>query len=491
MITTQPAGQTSAAGGSYSFWVGVANGYQVSYQWYLNGTAIPGATTFQVEGYEDVTPQSAGTYTVVVTDGSGSTTSAPAVLTVNPVALPVIVEQPLSYQLEPGAQRDLQITTAYSPVTPTYQWYLNGTALPDGNDALYRIFNATSAAAGTYTVEVTNAAGTVTSIPATVTVGGSVAPTIYVQPASQTVNDGAALYLRVGVYGSGPLTYQWYLNGTALPESDVPGYTVYAASSGDAGNYTVTIANGAGSVTCATAVVTVLPSVAPAITTQPAGGSCPIDADETTLFVSATGSGAFTYQWYLNGVAVPNATSTSLAFAPYSDADAGTYTVTVTNAQGLSVTSDPAVEVTSSAPAAVPAFFQQPAGQTVVAGAPLSMVSHAFSSYADSSLTYQWMLNGTAIANGTQNVYSVPNASAADAGVYTCVCTSPGGDVTSAAANVVVLSTVAPTFLLQPVGAALNLSDEIELSAGASGTPSPTYQWYQGGVALPNATGPN
>jgi hypothetical protein len=490
VITSQPIGQSVDPGGYYYFAVDVPDGFNASYQWYLNGTAISGATSSSLVGY-NVTQQSAGNYTVVVTDNLGSETSVPALLTVNPVALPVIVEQPLSVNVAPGEEVDLQVTTGSSQVAPTYQWYLNGVAISGANAPLYIISGASSTNAGSYTVALTNAAGTVTSSAATVTVGPAIAPQIAVQPASQQVMPGTGFSVSVNAKGSAPLNYQWYLNGTALPQQGVyPSaiYTVDGASPENAGSYTVTVSNSAGAVTSAAANVTVLPAVSPVITTQPVGGSCPVNADETTLFVNATGTTNLAYQWYLNGVAVPNATSDSLAFAPYSEADAGTYTVTVTDGQGLSVTSVPAVEVTGSDPTPIPAFSRQPAGQTVVAGAPFSLGVDVVCTYSGSNLVYQWMLNGAAVANGTQSFYSVPSASAADGGTYTCVCTSPGGPTTSAAANVVILPAVEATFLQQPVGADLSPGDELQLVAVATGTPSPAYQWYQGGLALSGAT---
>ncbi len=79
-ITTQPQGRSVTAGGAVSFTV-AASGTTPTYQWRKNGTAIPGATgaTFSIGA---ATTGDAGTYTVVVSNSSGSVTSAAATLTV-------------------------------------------------------------------------------------------------------------------------------------------------------------------------------------------------------------------------------------------------------------------------------------------------------------------------------------------------------------------------------------------------------------------------
>ncbi|HEX7896911.1 MAG TPA: DNRLRE domain-containing protein [Planctomycetota bacterium] len=75
-ITTQPQSQTITQGQTATFTVAASGA--TSYQWKLNGVDIPGATS------ASHTASTAGTYTVVVTNASGSVTSSPATLTVNP-----------------------------------------------------------------------------------------------------------------------------------------------------------------------------------------------------------------------------------------------------------------------------------------------------------------------------------------------------------------------------------------------------------------------
>lgn len=83
------------------------------------------------------------------------------------------------------------------------------------------------------------------------------------------------------------------------------------------------------------------PAAAPVILTQPSGVSVAAGAS-FTLSVSATGTPAPAYNWFRNGTRIEGANGSSLTIANAGTADAGTYTVTVTNPQG-SVTSAGAV----------------------------------------------------------------------------------------------------------------------------------------------------
>ena len=82
-ITNQPQSQMVIAGGSASFTVGAAGTPPLTYQWRLNGTNLSGATG---SSYTDsnAQPADAGSYTVVVADIAGSSTSSVATLTVPP-----------------------------------------------------------------------------------------------------------------------------------------------------------------------------------------------------------------------------------------------------------------------------------------------------------------------------------------------------------------------------------------------------------------------
>jgi hypothetical protein len=79
----------------------------------------------------------------------------------------------------------------------------------------------------------------------------------------------------------------------------------------------------------------------PTITAQPQSQTDPYGSS-TTLSVTASGSGPFSYQWFFNGNLIPGATGSSLSLTGLQFTNAGLYSVTVSNAAGT-VTSQPAV----------------------------------------------------------------------------------------------------------------------------------------------------
>ena len=90
IIISQPLGQTQSVGNDAPMQVSALGTAPLYYQWLFNGGAISGATTSALD-LTNVQTNNAGTYTVAVTNSSGSVTSNPAVLT---VTTPVIAWAP-------------------------------------------------------------------------------------------------------------------------------------------------------------------------------------------------------------------------------------------------------------------------------------------------------------------------------------------------------------------------------------------------------------
>lgn len=89
---------------------------------------------------------------------------------------------------------------------------------------------------------------------------------------------------------------------------------------------------------------------APIIQQQPIAQAATL-GQSVTLFVSASGSAPFAFQWKKNGVAIAGATGMSYTINSFSDADIGSYTVTISNTAG-SVTSQSAT-LSKSQPLAI------------------------------------------------------------------------------------------------------------------------------------------
>ena len=82
---------------------------------------------------------------------------------------PVITTQPQSISVSQGNTATFSVTATGTPA-PTYQWRKNGTNISGATAATYSITNVQPSHAGTYSVVVTNTAGSVTSNNATLTV---------------------------------------------------------------------------------------------------------------------------------------------------------------------------------------------------------------------------------------------------------------------------------------------------------------------------------
>jgi hypothetical protein len=161
-------------------------------------------------------------------------------------------------------------------------------------------------------------------------------PSFDPEPANQSVNVGAWVAITAGVEGTAPFTYQWYENGTAIPGATGPSYVIQNAQVSNSGAYSVEVTNLDGSAASSAATLTVsVPTGDPDISAQPVGGS--LSNGTLTLSVTVSGTGPFTYQWYLNGTAIAGATAST-----YTATADGSYTVAVTNS-AATVTSSTAV----------------------------------------------------------------------------------------------------------------------------------------------------
>lgn len=169
-ITTQPVAQTGPIGGSATFTVVATGTTPISYQWLKDGTAVAGATSASLT-LGNLATTSAGLYSVVITNATGTITSANAALTVTPApaGAPVITTQPVAQTVAAGADVTLTVV-ATSTTAVTYQWIKDGVALAGATGATLTLGAAQPAAAGSYTVTVTNAAGSVTSVAATLVI---------------------------------------------------------------------------------------------------------------------------------------------------------------------------------------------------------------------------------------------------------------------------------------------------------------------------------
>ncbi len=95
-------------------------------------------------------------------------------------------------------------------------------------------------------------------------------PTILVHPTNQAVVVGGTAVFEVQAAGTPPLSYQWWFNGTnLLLGATTATLTLMNVQLASAGNYSVVVANSAGTATSSNALLTVLSE--PACITPPSG----------------------------------------------------------------------------------------------------------------------------------------------------------------------------------------------------------------------------
>src|SRR5262249_11793673 len=194
VITGQPGNQSVIAGGTAHFSVTASGSAPLRYQWRSNGGPVSGATTSTLT-LNNVQSGNTGNYTVVVTNLSGSVTSAVAVLTIN--VPPSITTQPTNQSAVAG--NNVSFSVVAGGTTPlSYQWLFNGTSLSNGGQvngattSRLSLNNVQIGNGGGYSVVVTNVAGAVTSSVAALTVSGSANSTTFANSALITIPDSGA-----------------------------------------------------------------------------------------------------------------------------------------------------------------------------------------------------------------------------------------------------------------------------------------------------------
>lgn len=283
-------------------------GAGLTYQWLHDGEPIEGATV------TELTVSTGGTYSVIATSALGCEAGSESVsITVH--ALP---EAPVTQADGPTifcAGGEVMLSTEATGAG--YHWYHNGTAM-DHAGSLWVI----AMESGTYTLRIEDDNGCLSAMsdPISVTVEALPEAPVILSDGALSFCAGSSVELSVAAVEG--LSYQWWFNDQAIEGAD--GSSFLAASSGV---YSVVASSGAG---CSTASAPVVVSAYP----LPEAPVITLHGDS----LEATGNG--TFQWFLDGEPIANATH--YWWIPAND---GHYTVALTDANGCTAVSEPWVHI--------------------------------------------------------------------------------------------------------------------------------------------------
>ncbi len=211
-IVGQPQSLIKAVGSNATFIVTATGEPPLIYRWRYNGTnlsdggRIAGATTSNLTVSTLITNDT-GNYDVIVTNVYGGTTSQVATLSV--LAPPVITAPPVSLTILSGSNAVFTATVDGSAPF-VYRWRKSSVNLSNGG----RISGATSGTLtitgaltndnGVYSLFVTNAVGSTTSIGATLTV---IIPPTITSVTNASGKQGAPFTFTLTATGSAPITF--------------------------------------------------------------------------------------------------------------------------------------------------------------------------------------------------------------------------------------------------------------------------------------------
>ncbi len=156
---------------------------------------------------------------------------------------PGIVTPPVAQTAAAGASTTFSVV-ADGGALNVYQWFRGTTLLEGANTPVLVLKNITTADAGDYTVQISNARGSVTSTPVALTVNDL--PVITTSPVAQSAVFGGTATFSVVASGSPAPTFQWQRNGVDIPSATNSSYTITSASQDNAGAYRVVVTNSQG-----------------------------------------------------------------------------------------------------------------------------------------------------------------------------------------------------------------------------------------------------
>jgi hypothetical protein len=496
-IVVQPTSQATAPSGTISFSVSASGAGTLAYQWAKNTTnlsngafsgraTVSGATTITLT-LANITTNDQANYTCRITNSYGSITSSIASLTV--YISPTITTQPLGHTNIVGT--NITFSVVASGTTPfSYQWQQNDVDIPSATLNVYTITSATTNDSGSYTVSVSNPAGTANSSAANLLILNP--PLITIQPTNTTVILSNPATFYVTATGS-LLNYQWQKSGATI-NGATNNYFIVTNTSYSAGSseYNVVITNLLGKVTSSDSFLYIVGP--PTITSQPASQIVGVSSNVTfSIGVNAgyspyspyNSESSMYYQWFNTNSILTNQTGSLLTLENVQLTNTGGYFVVLSNSFG-SITSSIANLIVQDF---APSIISQPIGENAPVG---SDVVVSVTASGTPPLFFQWLQNGTNLTDGgniigsASNALSLSEVATSNSGMYSIIATNFYGSVTSSCALLNV--GYPPAIVRQPISVITALGSNADLSCIVTGTAPIILQWLENGAALSEQT---
>ena len=467
VILTQPRVPVVYQGGLLSLSVLAGGRGPLAYEWRRDGVAVLGATEARlkfVAGLND-----SGAYTVVVRNAAGETTSQTAVVEVRAVEAPSCAVTVLERMpVEVGT--DLTLWGSYYKSQGPVQlvWRRNGSVVAGATADQLALNGVQAADAGDYTLTVTNAAGSGTSIPVRVTVKAGQPPRFTRELPFSAVAPGGAITLSATGLASGTVTYQWFKDGVEIEGATKASFDITEFRPADVGRYAVSMTNSFGRVMSSEGELTGYEAAVLSIVRQPAAVT-EFAGEAVKLAVEAEGA-VTSYQWFKDGVAVVGARGSELAIPTVAASDAGRYSVEVSDGQNRVRSLSARLTVLTRG---APVILQQPNTHTVPLGGNVGLGVYA-RSWRDAGsatedvqpLSYQWLKDGQPVAGQTKAGFSFV-ARASDAGRYRVQVSTPAGTTESDVVEVVIVPST-PLIAVHPPSVSFEAGGESERLWSAS-----------------------
>ena len=469
-LTSEPMDKNASVGESASFDSNATGSTPMSYQWQYKGTNIPGAVS-PTYNIPMVKGDHNGTYRVVVKNDYGTAISRAAKLT--PIFPPFITSQPSDYNATIGT--NVNFTVVADSITPlTYQWQKDGEDIIDANSSTHVINNAQVESNGTYSVIISNSAGSVTSRNGTLNIVYH--PSIKTHPKDINASEGSNITFTVDANGSPTLAYQWQKDGVDIPNANSTSYHLTNAQGDANGTYRVVVTNPFDSTTSDDAKLAV--GKAPAFTTHPSTIDNAAVGSAVSFSVVATGSGMISYQWQKDNQNLGDANASTYVISNSSVNSGGDYRAIASNPFGSTISQTAQLTVGYK-----PEIFSSPVDTNATEGGD---VTFTVDSNGSGLISYQWQKDNIDIPGATFKTLSLQNINTSDSGSYRVVANNKFGSTNSDEASLVILG--APTITSHPQSGSTPLGANVTLSVEASGTSPLSYQWLKNNIAINGAT---